>query len=136
MSNISYRKVAVYEHQFWLQILGDHGRFIFGALSPDEKEKIEMANNFIQIFDELLEQSRIELNEEQIYELTKMAFAYTEELRNFKLELIRAHLVGNIKIDLPPAFINHMVNEIEEYMRILRSLLEKKIPGITLAPLS
>ncbi|MEL7657158.1 MAG: DUF2935 domain-containing protein [Bacillota bacterium] len=130
MSNISYLKGAVFEHQFWLQILGDHGRFIYDSLSPDEIEKVGMADNFIKIFDELLEQSRKELNEEQIYELTTMSFGYTDEFRKFKLELISDHLTNKIKIGLPPTFINQMVNEIEEYLRILQSLLERKIPDV------
>ena len=130
MSNISFRKQALFEHQFWLQILGDHGRFIHDSLSPDEKEKVEMADHFIQIFDELLEQSRKDLSEEQIYELTKLALAYSDEFRKFKLELIRNHLADNIKIGLPPTFINHMVNEIEEYLRILQILLDGKLPEI------
>ena len=27
----------LYEHRFWLQILGDHCRFIFTALSPRKR---------------------------------------------------------------------------------------------------
>ena len=127
MSKFSYLKEAVFEHQFWLQILGDHARFIRDALSPYEKDRIGMAGGYIQIFDELLEQSRRDLSEEQIYELTKMALGYAEEFRKFKLELLRMHLNGQIKINLPPTFINHMVNEIEEYLRILQSLLKQNI---------
>lgn len=128
MSNISYRKEALFEHLFWLQILGDHGRFIHDALSPDEKEKVEISDYFIRIFDELLDYAKQDLNEEQIYELTKQAFAYAEEIRRFKLDLIRDHIAGKIKIDLPPTFINHMVNEVEEYLGILQCLLDRKIP--------
>lgn len=128
MSNISFIKEALFEHLFWLQILGDHGRFIHDALSPDEQNKIDLASYFIQIFDELLEQAGRELNEEQIYELTKQAFAFAEEIRRFKLDLIRDHIAGEIKIGLPPTFINHMVNEVEEYLRILQCLLDMKIP--------
>jgi hypothetical protein len=29
---------ALFEHRFWLQILGDHARFILNALSPKEKK--------------------------------------------------------------------------------------------------
>lgn len=128
LGNINYIKETLFEHQFWLQILGDHGKFIYNALAPSEKEKIEHVDYFIHIFDELLEQARKQLSDEQIYELTKIAFSYAEEIRKFKLQIIKEHLVGNIKIELSPTFINHMVNEVEEYLRILHSLLKFEIP--------
>ena len=130
MNNIAFNNESLFQHQFWLQILGDHGRFIHDALSPDEQDKIDLASYFIRIFDELLEQARKELNEEQIYELTKQAFAFAEEIKRFKLDLIKDHLAGEIKIELPPTFINHMVNEVEEYLRILQCMLEKKPPAV------
>ncbi len=127
MSDVAFLKEALFEHQFWLQILGDHGRFIRDALSPGEQDKIEKAGYFILIFDDLLEQARKEPAGEQVYALTKQAFDYAEEIRNFKLQLIREHIAGKIKINLPPTFINHMVNEVEECLRILQCLLDKKI---------
>jgi hypothetical protein len=88
-----------------------------------------MADYFIHAFDELLDRSRAQLSEDQVYDLTKQALAFAEELRCFKLELLREHLAGKIKICLPPTFINHMVNELEEYLRILECLLEMKSPA-------
>lgn len=129
MNNISFMKEALFEHQFWLQILGDHGRFIHDSLSPDERDKVGLANFFIQVFDELLDQSRMELSPARLNELTKQAMNFAEEIRSFKLELISEHLAGQIKISLPPTFINHMVNEVEEYLRILHCLLEMKPPA-------
>lgn len=129
MNNNSFMKDTLYEHQFWLQILGDHGRFIYDALSPDERDKIGLAYYFIQVFDELLGQSRLQLNEDQIYRLTRQAQDFAEEIRGFKLELLREHLAGRIKIGLPPTFLNHMVNEVEEYLRVIQDLLEMKTPA-------
>jgi hypothetical protein len=128
MSNFSFIKEALFEHQFWLQILGDHGRFIHDALSPDERDRIGLANYFIQVFDELLDQSRMQLNEDQTYALTGKAQDFAEEIRGFKLELLGEHLAGQIKIGLPPTFLNHMVNEVEEYLRILQCLLDSGTP--------
>ena len=129
-----FTNTALFHHRFWLQIMGDHGRSIHDALSSDEREKIKMADYFIQLFDELLEQSRKQLSDEQVYELTKHAYAFAEEIRKFKLDLIRDHLAGMIKIDLPPTSINHMVNEVEEYLRVLKNLLEMKLPYETENP--
>ncbi|RKJ59405.1 DUF2935 domain-containing protein, partial [Butyricicoccus sp. 1XD8-22] len=52
----SFLKSAVYEHRFWLQVLGDHSRFIHDSLYPSEKSDIEKATFFIQHFDKLLAQ--------------------------------------------------------------------------------
>lgn len=41
--------------------------------------------------------------------------------------LISSHLECKLKIGLPPTFLNHMVNEIEEYMRILQYLVRGEV---------
>src|SRR5436305_9946090 len=106
-------RTARFEHRFWLQILGDHSRFIYEALAPVQKVEIERASNFIQVFDTLLDQA----NSSDFMQLTAQAEIEVIKLREFKLELIRKHLVGKIKIHLSPTFLNHMVNELEEYVR-------------------
>lgn len=114
----------LYEHRFWLQILGDHCRFIFTALSPKEKADITIAERLIARFDILLAEARRMDSSANLAELTAEASQATDELRNFKLHLLDRQLAGNIELLLPPSFINHMVNELEEYQRILKSLLE------------
>jgi predicted nucleotide-binding protein (sugar kinase/HSP70/actin superfamily) len=124
--NEVFERSARFEHRFWLQILGDHSRFIFEALAPIQKEEIEKATNFINIFDTLLERAK----SSPLTQLTAQVEPEVLKLREFKLELIRKHLVGKIKIHLSPTFINHMVNELEEYLRILTHLKEGKVPPV------
>lgn len=126
MKNTLDLNELIFEHRFWLQILGDHGRFILNELSPLETEEIKGAEYFIELFDELLEISRGRLSEISLMELTRRALEGAEKIRDFKLNLIRQHLVSKIRIGLPPTFINHMVNEVEEYIRILRFALAGK----------
>ncbi|TDT63353.1 DUF2935 domain-containing protein [Fonticella tunisiensis] len=116
-----------FEHQFWLQILGDHARFILNELSPEESEEALGARYFIDTFDKLLEESRRGLSETELEEFTKRALKHAQEIRGFKLNLIRQHLVGEIKIGLTPTFLNHMVNELDEYIRILNCFLSGKL---------
>ncbi|MFD0713243.1 DUF2935 domain-containing protein [Paenibacillus sp. GCM10027626] len=116
---------AMFEHLFWLQILGDHGRFILNALSPKEKGEIQAAQQFIQQFDHLLHQARTE-GGKQLQELNNQALQLTTLFRNFKLSLLQKRLTGNITIGMPPTFLNHMLNELEEYLRILDSLVAGK----------
>jgi len=119
-------RIARFEHRFWLQILGDHSRFILEALAPVQGEEIEKASNFIRVFDTLLERAK----SSDLVSLTNEAESAVIKLREFKLELIRKHLIGKIKIHLSPTFINHMVNELEEYLRILEHLKAGEVPPI------
>lgn len=122
-------QAALFEHRFWLQILGDHSRFIFNTLSPKETADIQAAEQFIQAFDQLLHQARTIQSDSQLGALNQQAHSLTINLRQFKLSILQRLLLGKITIAFTPTFINHMVNELEEYLRILTSLLEgKKVP--------
>jgi hypothetical protein len=123
------RNETLFEHRFWLQILGDHSRFILNALSSKEVAEIQRAEYFINIFDELLENARREkLSNFEIDDLTLKAYRHSQEIREFKLHLLKKHLTGEISIGLPPTFINHMLNELEEYLCILKFIMTKSIP--------
>ncbi|MTI58968.1 MAG: DUF2935 domain-containing protein [Firmicutes bacterium] len=116
----------LFEHRFWLQILGDHARFIYNALSPAENEEIDSAQHFIQVFDDLLQRARQGV---PVLELTRDVRRYAENFRQFKLELIEKKLVSDLVLWLPPSFINHMVNEIEKYLEIIHFFLrEEELP--------
>ncbi|MGP4078799.1 DUF2935 domain-containing protein [Pseudalkalibacillus sp. R45] len=119
-----YTNTARFEHGFWLQILGDHARFIHDSLAPGQTKEIAQANQFIRTFDQLLSQ----VKNGDMVELSKKAEEEGKKLRQFKLDLIKRHLVGKIKIGLGPTFLNHMVNELEEYLRILPYLKKGEMP--------
>lgn len=118
---------ALFEHQFWLQVFGDHARFIRDGLSSKESEATLEALYFIDRFDRLLGNAKSS-GPIDIMDLSNQANRYARKFRNFKLELLERHLVGTISISLPPTFLNHMVNEIEEYLRILQYLCAGKTP--------
>lgn len=123
-----YEKSVLFEHRFWLQVLGDHARFIIGALSPNERERIEKAKIFKNAFDRFLDKARENISGPVLDNLTQESLRLSKKFRTFKLELIKEHIVGNIEINLPPTFINHMVNELEEYITILNCFLSSAYP--------
>ncbi|WP_059174075.1 DUF2935 domain-containing protein [Bacillus sp. FJAT-27445] len=123
---VDFQKTARDEHLFWLQILGDHSRFIHEALAPVQQKEIEESSRFIHVFDSLLAQARTA----NPMQLATTAEAEVLRLREFKLELLRKHLVGKIKVHLSPTFFNHMVNELEEYLRILEHLKAGQVPPL------
>ncbi|WP_274365979.1 DUF2935 domain-containing protein [Paenibacillus thermotolerans] len=127
---MNFREVASFELRFWLQIFGDHARFIAESLAPSETERIAAAEAFIVQFDALLEKSRRELDDRQLAELANASRQAGERLREFKLSLLQAHLIGSIKSGLPPTFYNHMVNELEEGLRVIDFLAQGRQPPV------
>ncbi|GGH75947.1 hypothetical protein JOD43_000424 [Pullulanibacillus pueri] len=123
---MSFTTAATFEHGFWLQVLGDHARFIHDTLGPQHQNEIEQATYFIQGFDYLLER----VADSDLIELSKKAEEEGLKLREFKLHIIREQLVGKIQIGLSPSFISHMVNELEEYLRVLAYLKKGEVPPI------
>jgi Protein of unknown function (DUF2935). len=119
---------ALFEHRFWLPIMGDHSRFIFFSLPPTETEYIITAQEFIILFDQLSNQASKQLTITEMEELSRKAYEATYRLREFKLELLSMSLTSELKSHLPPSFFNDMLNELEEYMFILNSLINGQIP--------
>ncbi|MCL6547597.1 MAG: DUF2935 domain-containing protein [Alicyclobacillus sp.] len=121
MTNRNLPGSAGAEHQFWLQVLGDHARFIHDALSPRETAEIARARQFIDRLDALLAEAR-RVPSHSAAGLAQAAHADARRLREFKLHLLRRHLRDEIHIQMSPTFLNHMINENEEYLRILPHL--------------
>jgi len=120
---------ALFEHGFWLQVLGDHSRFILDSLATVEAQDIQKAQYFKQNYDSLLN-GLPNVPENQIVPFTQNVKELTLRFREFKLFLIRRHLTGGIKINMSPTFINHMVNELEEYLNIIGFLEKGEKPPI------
>nr|WP_087972170.1 DUF2935 domain-containing protein [Oceanobacillus rekensis] len=125
----NYLESVVFEHRFWLQVLGDHSRFIHDSLYPSEKEDIAKAAYFIEHFDHLLAQAS-SLTESNATSFSITVEEIVEQLKEFKLSIIKRHLCNGIGIHLSPTFLNHMVNELEEYQLVLSYLKKGNIPPI------
>lgn len=69
----NFRQEALFELNFWLQVLGDHARFIHDSLAPSETQYISQAENFITLFDQLLTISRRQPAGEELMQLLHRA---------------------------------------------------------------
>jgi hypothetical protein len=49
-----FGNAALFEHRFWLQIMGDHGRFILNSLPTEEDREIIKSGELINAFDQML----------------------------------------------------------------------------------
>jgi len=123
MDEHNFFDIAVAEHRFWLQIMGDHARFIFFSLAPNEIEYLQRSQDFIIAFDELLDGVNNISGIDELERITDQAYKMSLHLREFKLLLLSLTLNSDIKIHLSSTFINDMLNELEEYLIVL-SLLQ------------
>jgi hypothetical protein len=122
MDGIRTFDITLKEHQFWLQIMGDHARFIFLSLAPNEVEYLQRSQDFIVYYDQLLDQANKVTDIEKLALIGKQAFQLSMQLRDFMLLLLSLTLSSDIKIHLTSSFLNDMINELEEYITILHSL--------------
>lgn len=102
-----------FENRFWVQILGDHMRFIEKALHVRETELLGRTKILKEELDSLLTKAR---NNRLVIE---NILPVVESVKELKLDILNRQIAGKVEIDLPPTFLNHMVNEIECYQKIL-----------------
>ncbi|PEE43777.1 DUF2935 domain-containing protein [Bacillus pseudomycoides] len=124
--NSTYEEIALFEHKFWLKVLGDHAQFLLDALAQNESEDIQKAMYFVQTFDRSLSN----IHTVNLIAFAKDAHKVAKEIRKFKLNIIQKQLEGKIVIHFTPTFINHMVNEVEEYIMVLEYLIKGEVPPV------
>lgn len=108
-----------FELIFWLQIMGDHARFIKASLLAGDNNLAMIAVNFIQLFDKLLDKVRQGDDYEAEGDLVGEITAGVISLREFKRELLSGRLRNLPVTSLTPTFYNHMLNELEQFLSLL-----------------
>lgn len=120
-----YEDIMHQEDLFWLRILGDHAFFIMISLQESESKLKQQSKHYRDVFDNFLAQAQLS-NTTSIAKFHESVYKWVDSFKKFKLYLLELMLKREVKIDLVPTFINHMVNELEEYERILISYINKK----------
>ncbi|NLW46648.1 MAG: DUF2935 domain-containing protein, partial [Firmicutes bacterium] len=108
-----------FELTFWLQIMGDHARFIRDSLATGSDNLVMITTNFIQLFDKLLDKTKqsndLSLGGEMVNEITATVISF----RELKRELLSDRLRNLAVTSLKPTFFNHMLNELERFLTVL-----------------
>lgn len=118
---------AIAENKYWLQTMGDHVMIILDALSPNETEEIQAARGLITEFDGLLQEARSNITDKQVKQLNGRAIKAAQDLRAFQLHIMTRQITGHIDLLFSSALLNHMLNEVDEYLYILQ-MLDKDLP--------
>lgn len=116
------------EGQFWLEILSDHARFIHDALSPDAVALARRVEQMRTSIDRLQVEARGlgggGARAGEALELARRGLAVATDLRDLKYQILQAQLDCRLTTGLAPTFIQHMIREAEEAMRVLGLLAE------------
>ncbi len=119
---------VLFENRFWLQIMGDHARFVLLSLAPAEAEFIRISHEYIIQYDQLLEYFREVSPTLDIAYLQGQALQLTLQFRGFLLQLLAMTLNSNLKSGLTSSFYNNMLNESDEYLKVINALTLEKPP--------
>lgn len=121
--NDSVYDLDSYEDIFWLQVLGDHMRIFIGTLEAKEKDLLAEAKELRDKLDELLLDARVKnLDQDDVARTV-------EKVRKYKLTMISLRTMNQVGLNLPPFFPSHMLNELEEYEKIIRGAETTDIIG-------
>ena len=119
-------KQEVFENRFWLRIMDDHLFIILDALNYREKDEIAAVRSLIKIFNDLLARVWEPLTDHQLQVLNREAFKAVQDIRQFKLRLLKRQLTGSIAMDITSGLTSRLINEAEYYLDILAAFLQNK----------
>ncbi|ERJ12183.1 DUF2935 domain-containing protein [Haloplasma contractile] len=110
------------EIRFWTEIMRDHAEFQYTNLSPNETDVIKSAAYYMDLFKELhseVGESNGQLSVEQVEGLISKNKIALMRFIEFKKTLMARLMKCEIKLGMPPSFVNHMINEAMEFYLVL-----------------
>lgn len=114
---------------FWFRILHDHTVFIEEALDEAETELRNRILTIRQEIEQLMTNPIERINRQgKQPRVHKTAISFLD----FKRHLLKGKLDNNIAIALPPTFINHMINEIVEFLYYIDDYMNGRQYKVTL----
>jgi hypothetical protein len=103
---------------FWASIMQDHTDFILMNLSSKEAEFINSALYYKNEFAKIENESKQGMTGDILERVNSILLSFID----FKRLLIQKLLRCDIQFNLPPTFINHMINEAMEFHRDLQNM--------------
>lgn len=115
------------DQSFWLQVMEEHAAFIYDHLSPRETARARQAEGFVEAYGRLrriAEQAQTGLSPD----FAREALALSSQFHAYKVGIMGERLNNSIVFNLTPAFMNGIIMELEEYMRLLAPLTRGEAP--------
>jgi hypothetical protein len=108
------------ELRFWLKIMSDHARLIKSSLQPDNPNQILIAVNLINIWERLCHKFKgdHEFDADLVEEILSAGLSF----REYQRELLGSSLRQEQVTTFPPTFYNHLLNELEEFLKFINEL--------------
>lgn len=121
------------EHSFWLEMLQDHAYFVRDGLSPNETEYVEIARQFIGLYEGLLDNLRsiprqAGYQDNQMIEFSRKAWQVAKNYFDFEGTLQSLRIDNKVNLNLSPTYLNGTLSENQEYLRILSYLVQGQEP--------
>ncbi len=118
-----------YDLNFWSGIMRDHAEFQLMNLSSRESQFAMTSQKFKNIFEQIYSETEklIQNPNEQEIEIMRKVCPILIEYINYKKLLLKKLLECDIELNLPPTFVNHMINEAMEFYRTL-NMLQSNVP--------
>ncbi|PMC39083.1 hypothetical protein CJ195_03845 [Bacillus sp. UMB0899] len=121
------------EHLFWLEILQDHAYFVRDHLSVSEAEYVNMSQQYIHLFGDLISKLNTiprtaQPTDETMVYFAKNAWPVAKGYYEFEGNLQSLRIDNNVNLNLSPTYLNGTLAENQEYLRILTFLVQGKNP--------
>jgi hypothetical protein len=82
------------------------------------------------LLDGLLARSRGTMSDAQLKQLNQNAYQVAQDYRKFVLHLIRRQISEKVILSLRPSFLNHIVNDAEQYIDRLNLYINDHVPDL------
>lgn len=115
------------ENRFWIQVMGENAEILYNRLIP-ERTEAPRAKEFIRIFENLYNRIDKNMPAENLAQINRDAYAATRELRDLITGVLRSQVLNGIFINLKPMYINNLISLADQYLYLLESLLNNRIP--------
>lgn len=116
--------VSAADHAFWLQVMEEHAIFLYDHLSPREAPWIRQATQFADAYTRLKQNAN-----PRDHAFLQEALQVSRHFRTYKLALMKGRIDNEIVLNFTPAFLNGVVSELDEYLRLLTPLAEGQEPA-------
>jgi hypothetical protein len=121
------------EHLFWLEVLQDHAYFIRDHLSATEAEYVDVSQQYIRLFGELIDQlNRVprtaDHQDETMVQFSNKVWPVAKGYFEFEGILQSLRIDNKVNLNLSPTYLNGTLAENQEYLRFLGYLQKGEEP--------